>query len=73
VQQRDGRILVEASDTVMVAKVVITILDEKGMMLENGEAIRAEGDWWEYAPSAKGKTITAEAWDLAGNVTKSVL
>jgi len=73
VQQEEGRIRVEASDKVMVAKVVITMLDDAGTVLEKGQAIRAEGDWWEYAPSLTGKTITAEAWDLAGNVTTAVL
>jgi hypothetical protein len=38
VQRRDGRILVEASDNVMVTKVVITILDEQVKVIEKGEA-----------------------------------
>jgi hypothetical protein len=71
-QHRDGRIFVEVSDKVMVAKVVITMLDDQGTVLEKGEVLRVEGDWWEYAPSSTGKTITVEAWDLAGNVTKAV-
>jgi hypothetical protein len=70
VQQRDGKIFVEASDNVMVTKVVVTVLDNDGTVLEKGEAVRGEGDWWEYVPKTMGKTITAEAWDLAGNVTK---
>ena len=72
-QQREGQILVEASDNMMVAKVVITMLDAEGMVLEKGEAIRREGNGWEYAPRMAGNIITAEAWDLAGNVTKFVL
>jgi len=71
-QQRDERILVEASDNVMVTKVVITILDEEGKIVEKGEGVRQEGDWWEYVPSTVGKTVTAEAWDLAGNKTLKV-
>jgi len=71
--QRDGKIFVEASDNVMVAKVVVTVLDAQGTVLETGEAISGEGNWWEYVPQTTGKTITAEAWDLAGNVTKFVL
>ena len=73
VKQRDGRILIEASDNVMVTKVVVTVLDDQGTVLEKNEAIRAEGNWWEYRPQLAGKTITAAAWDLAGNVTKAVL
>lgn len=71
VLQRNGKIFVEASDNVMVAKVVVTILDEEGKAVEKGEGIRGEGDWWEYLPKTVGKRITAEAWDLAGNMTNS--
>ena len=73
VQQNNGSIHVEASDNVMVAKVVVTVLDAQGTVLEQAEAIRGEGNWWEYVPKMTGSTITAEAHDLAGNVTKSVL
>lgn len=73
IQRKGVRILIEASDSVMVMKVVITILDNKGKVLEKGEGTRQEGDCWEYVPRTVGKTITAEAWDLAGNVTKFVL
>lgn len=71
VQRRDGRILVEASDNVMVTKVVTTILNEQDEVLEKGEATRQESGWWEYVPKLAGKRITAEAWDLAGHVNKS--
>jgi hypothetical protein len=59
-------ICVEASDNVMVAKVQVTILDAEGKVLEQGEAVQAEDDWWEYVASNEGK-VAAEAWDLAGN------
>ena len=70
VQQRDGRIFVEASDNVLVTKVVFTLLDEEGNAVEKGEGIRGEGDWWEYIPKTTGETVIVEAWDLARNVTR---
>jgi len=73
VQQKDGRILIEASDNVMVTKVVVTVRDDQGAVLEKGEATRGEGNWWEYIPKTIRNTITTEAWDLARNVTKFVL
>ncbi len=71
IEKRDGRILVEASDNVLVTKVVITILDEQGQVVEKGEAVRGNGDRWEYMPRLEGKTILAEAWDLPGHVSES--
>jgi hypothetical protein len=69
----EDKIRVQASDNVTVTKVVITILDEQGKLLEAGEATRQEEDWWEYTPTIMGKTIIVEAWDLPGNVAKFVL
>jgi len=71
-EQREGRILVEATDNVMVAKVRITVLGGEGQVLETGDATRAEGDCWEYACHTQGKRIQASAWDLAGNETKFI-
>jgi hypothetical protein len=68
-----GCILVEASDDVQVTRVKVTILDGEGRKLEAGEAVRTEGDWWEFVSPAVGKTVIAEARDLPGNVTKLVL
>ena len=72
-EQRDGCILVEANDNILVTKVQVTIMDEEGRILEKGEAVRTEGDWWEFPSTAEGKTIKAEAWDLPGHVTQFVL
>jgi hypothetical protein len=69
----ENKIRVQASDNVMVTKVVITVLNEHGKLLEAGEAIRREGDWWEYVSRLPGQTFTVEAWDLAGNVTRFIL
>ncbi len=68
---RGSNILIQASDNVMVTKVEVQVLGEQGEVLEQGEAVRLKGDWWEYMPSFAGVTITAAAWDLAGNVTKA--
>ena len=68
---RGNSILVQASDNVMVAKVEVRVLGEQGEVLEQGDAVRLKGDWWEYMPSYAGVKITATAWDLAGNVTKA--
>jgi hypothetical protein len=71
--QEDGYILVEARDDVLVTRVQITIQDNEGRALEAGEAVRREGDWWEFLSPVVGKTVIAEARDLPGNVTKLVL
>ena len=74
IEQRDGRILVEASDNILVAKVCVTVFDEAGETLEMGEAVRVEGDRWEFAlHHTGGTTVKAEAWDLPGNVTRVVV
>lgn len=72
VERRDGLIRVEASDNVMVAKVVITILDVDDNVIEKGEALKVDERWWEYTVSMDGK-VAAEAWDLAGNVVQEIL
>jgi hypothetical protein len=73
IERRAGRILVQANDNILVTKVHVTVLDEEGSVLETGDAIRGEGDWWEFASNVEGKTIMAEARDLPGHVTKAVL
>jgi hypothetical protein len=67
------RILVDVSDNVMVTRVLVTILDQEGKVLEKGEGIKGKGikgkgDWWEYVSRAEGKVLI-ETWDLAGNKT----
>ena len=70
--QGAGCIRVEASDNVLVAKVRVTVLDEGGTVVEAADAVRGEGNWWEFASQARGTTIVAEAWDLPKNVTRFV-
>jgi hypothetical protein len=64
--RKDGRILVQASDDVMVEKVNVSVSDEHGKLLEWLEAVRLEGDWWEAVPRVEGR-VAAQAWDIPGN------
>ena len=73
VERQEGRILVEASDNILVAKVVVTIFDEQNRVLEIGDAIRQEGDLWEFVTKVQGRKIRAQAWDLADNHTKMIV
>jgi hypothetical protein len=70
VERREGLICVEASDNVLVTKVQVSVLDEEGSVLETGEAVPGEENWWAFVSSAEGTTIVAEAWDLPGNVSR---
>jgi hypothetical protein len=70
IQRMGNLIRVEASDNVMVVKVQVTILDEEGKVLEQGQAVQAEANWWEYVSSKEGKMM-ANAWDLVGNEVKN--
>ena len=72
IERRDGRICVQASDDMQVAKVEVRILDSAGNVLAQGQAERTDPLYWEYATEADG-TVEASAWDLAGNVTVVVL
>jgi len=74
IERREGRILIEASDDVLVTRVRVTVLDEEGKTLEEGEAVQrgSIAGWWEYIIHSEGK-IVAEAWDLAGNRTRLVI
>ena len=75
IQRHEGRILVEATDNVMVARVQVTVLDGEGNVLEKGDAAKGTGDWWEfpYRSEAEGKKIVAQAWDLPRNLAEFVL
>lgn len=65
----DGQVRVRARDDVMVTGVTVTILDEAGQPLEQGEAELWTGVWWDYRAAHRGQ-IRVEARDLAGNVTR---
>ena len=64
-----GCISVQATDNVQVTQVLITILDEQGKILEQGNASPVEDSLWEYKASTTGD-ILVEAFDHAGNVTR---
>ena len=64
-----GCIRVDATDNVLVTNVVITISDEQGQTLEQGEAALVDDAWWEYPTDIDG-TILIEVFDLAGNCTR---
>jgi len=69
IEWRDGKLRVSAYDDTMVTGVAVTILDEQGQCLEQGEAELSMGIWWEYRPAQEGR-IHIEARDMAGNVTQ---
>lgn len=70
ITQEGAVVRVQASDNVMVSKVVVTILDEQGKVLEQGEGIKGTGDSWECTLQQDGK-VFVEVWDMAGNRTTS--
>ena len=71
-ERKGSAIRIQASDDVLVAGVRVVVVDERGKTLEQGEAIKGKGDWWEYVPREAGKVIV-EAWDLAGNKVQAEL
>ena len=75
IERRKGRIRVEATDKFMVTKPVVTVFDEQKKIIEMGDAVRKKGNWWEFPSRSKaeGKTIRAQVWDLADNVTKLIV
>jgi hypothetical protein len=73
VLRKEGRILVHASDEIIVAGVKVTICDEQGKLLEVGDAVYLEGDMWEYAAKLEGKRIVVQAFDIPGNCARTVL
>ena len=72
IERQAGRILIAASDNVLVTLVTVTILDEAGRMLEQGEAVHGIGSNWEYATDQRGRVIV-QAFDLAGNCSSQEL
>jgi hypothetical protein len=69
IQHQNGRIRIEASDKVLVSKVLVMILDSEGKIVEQGEAVFVKDMKWEYISATEGR-VSVEAWDLAGNVAR---
>jgi hypothetical protein len=66
IERRNGQIRVEATDNIGVVRVRVTVRDEQGQVMEQGEATRGRGNWWKFTPRTAGRSgsILAEAWDL---------
>jgi hypothetical protein len=73
VERQGQAIHIQASDDVRVTGVKVIIMNDEGVVLEQGEALPAEERWWSYTPQTQleGKfKAEVEAYDLAGNVTR---
>jgi hypothetical protein len=64
-----GGFRIAVHDNVHVARVRVTITDEQGEVLEQGEARHLHQDWWVFETKNEG-TLLVEAWDLAGNLAR---
>lgn len=68
-----GQIIrVKAMDDIQVTKVQVVITDANNAVLEQGEAVQADGLWWDYTTTDSVATpatarIVATAQDLPGN------
>jgi len=64
-------IRVQAQDDTFVSSVKVTIRNDNGLMVEQGNAVQADGLWWHYTTTTLAQsgifTITAEVEDLPGN------
>ena len=66
-------IRVKAQDDTQVTKVHVQIVDADGSIYEEGDAVQADGLWWDYTTttSVEGNpssaTVKATAHDLPGN------
>jgi hypothetical protein len=69
VERRSGHIDIFASDDVQVTKVYVTISNEDGVTLEQGQAAPVNRAWWKYETEVAGN-VQIEVLDLAGNITR---
>ena len=68
VQREGSNLKIHASDSVLVTGVTVTVFGADRKVLEKGEAVKGNADWWEFIAQRSGKVIV-EARDLARNVT----
>ena len=74
VEIKGERFGIQVSDNVKVANVKVKIMNEDGMILEQGDALQADELWWSYTAQTlmeKKLKVEVEARDLAGNMTKT--
>ena len=63
----------KAQDDTQVAKVHVQIMDVDGNIFEEGDAVQADGLWWDYTTtsvvdqSVAVNVVKATAHDLPGN------
>ena len=69
VYRHHDNIIVDATDDVQVARVIVTIANEQGETIEQGQAVQNGSSVWEYRTIAQGN-IVVEVFDLPGNVTR---
>jgi hypothetical protein len=72
VERRSEQIdIFAASDDVQVTKVYVTISNEDGVTLEQGQAAPVNRAWWEFETAAFGDgNMVVEVFDPAGNVSR---
>jgi hypothetical protein len=66
-------IRIKAIDDVQVTQVNVVITDSAGAVLEQGQAVRADGLWWNYTTTAAapdGPRVVATAHDLPGHIAE---
>jgi hypothetical protein len=66
-------IRIKAVDDIQVTQVNVVITDSTGAALEQGQAVRADGLWWDYTTTAtapEGPRVVATARDLPGHVAQ---
>ena len=66
-------IRIKAVDDVQVAQVNVVITDSTGAVVEQGQATRADGLWWNYTTTAaapEGPRVVATARDLPGHIAQ---
>lgn len=72
IEGKGGCIRVRAQDDVKVEGVKVTISDETGVLLEEGEAQEMGALWWQYTAeraAVNHMRVTVAARDLPGHVT----